>query len=79
MSSARCGGRRTDLHDLAERQPGRITIETIDIDEPAQIAALHERLAGQRLNMLFVNAGTTTQDEHVRGARASTALSTDGG
>ena len=41
-------------------------IESLDIDEPDQITALRDRLSGRILDMLFVNAGTTTRDEHVR-------------
>ena len=51
-------------------------IETIDICEPDQIAALRDRLSGRGFDMLFVNAGTTnnptetigevTTDEFVR-------------
>ncbi|SDA12750.1 SDR family NAD(P)-dependent oxidoreductase [Sphingomonas sp. NFR15] len=63
---------RTPLHDLADAHPGRVTIETLDIDVPDQIAALRERLSGATLEMLFVNAGTTTRDEHVRGGMVST-------
>jgi NAD(P)-dependent dehydrogenase (short-subunit alcohol dehydrogenase family) len=53
---------RTVLHELAERHPGRVAIEALDIDAPEQIAALRERFAGKALDMLFVNAGTTTRD-----------------
>ena len=59
-------GTRTKLHDLVEKHPGRVEIESLDIDEPDQIAALRDRLSGRVLDMLFVNAGTTTRDEHVR-------------
>jgi len=59
-------GPRTALHDLADRHPGRVGIETLDINEPDQIAALRERLAGRALDILFVNAGTTTHDQGVR-------------
>ena len=58
-------GTRTMLHDLAEDHEGRVEVETLDINEPEQIAALRHRLSGRVLDMLFVNAGTTTQDEHV--------------
>ncbi len=58
-------GTRTKLHDLAEDHEGRVEIETLDINEPNQIAALRNRLSGRVLDMLFVNAGTTTHDEHV--------------
>ncbi|MDH7638906.1 SDR family oxidoreductase [Sphingomonas oryzagri] len=64
--------RRTPLHDLADTQDGRVRLETLDINEPGQIAALRSRLAGEALDMLFVNAGTTTHDEHVHIGTVST-------
>lgn len=36
---------------------GRLEIETLDVTVPEQIAALRDRLAGRRLDLLFVNAG----------------------
>ncbi|WP_423368983.1 SDR family oxidoreductase [Burkholderia sp. LMG 32019] len=59
--TVREGSGRTKLHDLAERFTGRLDIETLDICEPAQLAALRERLSGRRFDMLFVNAGTTNE------------------
>jgi NAD(P)-dependent dehydrogenase (short-subunit alcohol dehydrogenase family) len=53
------GTARTKLHDLADAHPGRVEIETLDIREPEQLAALHGRLSGRSFDMLFVNAGTT--------------------
>jgi NAD(P)-dependent dehydrogenase (short-subunit alcohol dehydrogenase family) len=63
--TVRAGSGRTELHDLADAHPGRLDIETVDITEPAQIAALRERLAGRTFDVLFVNAGTTN-DERTR-------------
>jgi NAD(P)-dependent dehydrogenase (short-subunit alcohol dehydrogenase family) len=57
------GSGRTGLHDLAERYPGKIEIETVDITAPAQIAALHDRLAQRTFDLLFVNAGVTNEPE----------------
>jgi NAD(P)-dependent dehydrogenase (short-subunit alcohol dehydrogenase family) len=57
------GGARTKLHDLAEEHPGRIEIESLDIAEPDQIAALRERLSGRGFDILFVNAGTANYNE----------------
>jgi NAD(P)-dependent dehydrogenase (short-subunit alcohol dehydrogenase family) len=54
---------RTGLHDLADRFPGKTEIETVDVTVPAQIAGLHERLAGTTFDLLFVNAGVTNQPE----------------
>lgn len=42
--------------------PHQIEIETLDINDVGQIAALRERLSGRVLDMLFVNAGTTAED-----------------
>jgi NAD(P)-dependent dehydrogenase (short-subunit alcohol dehydrogenase family) len=49
---------RTKLHDLAAENPGHVEIETVDICEPEQIAALRARLSGRAFDILFVNAGT---------------------
>lgn len=50
--------RRTRLHDLADKNRNRVEIETVDICEPEQIAALRARLSGRVFDILFVNAGT---------------------
>ena len=42
--------------------PGRIVIELLDITRRKQIGALRERLAGQRFDVLFVNAGVANRD-----------------
>jgi NAD(P)-dependent dehydrogenase (short-subunit alcohol dehydrogenase family) len=47
----------TGLHDLAEAQADRITIEYLDITKRDQITALRRRLVGQGFDMLFVNSG----------------------
>lgn len=57
------GSGRTPLHDLALSCPGQIEVETVDVTEPAQIAALHSRLADRMFDLLFVNAGVTNQPE----------------
>jgi NAD(P)-dependent dehydrogenase (short-subunit alcohol dehydrogenase family) len=56
------GTGRTLLHALSDAHPGRVAIETLDIREPDQIAALRARLSGRRFDMLFVNAGITNRD-----------------
>ncbi len=53
------GKARTLLHDLADRSQNRLEIETVDICEPDQIAALRARLSGRMFDLLFVNAGVT--------------------
>ncbi len=56
------GKARTQLHDLADQYAGRVEIETLDMTEPEQIAALRQRLSGRTFDMLFVNAGITNRD-----------------
>ena len=60
---AGAGTARTPLHELADNYPGRLEIESLDITDPAQIASLHERLSGRSFAMLFVNAGTTSNEQ----------------
>jgi NAD(P)-dependent dehydrogenase (short-subunit alcohol dehydrogenase family) len=57
------GSARTKLHDLADEYEGRVEIESLDITEPDQIAALHDRLSGRSFDILFVNAGTANNNE----------------
>ena len=54
---------RTLLHDLADRSDGRVWVEHLDINEPAQLPPLHARLSQHRLDMLFVVAGITKNVE----------------
>ncbi len=49
----------TGLHELADAPDGRVQIESVDINIPEQVAALRSRLAGQRIDLLFVNAGVS--------------------
>src|SRR3984885_5400495 len=63
VGTVRPGAARTPLHDLADNYPGRLEIESLDITDPAQIASLRERLSGRSFAMLFVNAGTTSNEQ----------------
>ena len=53
----------TPLHEAAARSGGRITVEQLDITVAEQLPPLHDRLAGTELGILFVNAGTTNNQE----------------
>jgi NAD(P)-dependent dehydrogenase (short-subunit alcohol dehydrogenase family) len=64
-------GSGTKLHDLAERYPDSVRIEMLDLNIGGQIEALRVRLAGELLDMLFVNAGTTTDDPLARVSEVS--------
>ena len=66
------GDARTLLHDLADEHPGRVEIAPLDINEPAQIAALHGRLSDRRFEMLFHNAGIANANPHESVAEVST-------
>ena len=66
------GNARTKLHDLADAHEGRVQIESLDITEPEQIVALHDRLAGRNFDILFVNAGTTNKNQDETIADVST-------
>ena len=57
------GAGPTQLHDLAASSAGRLGVETVDITVPEQVAALHERLAQETFDLLFVNAGVTNGPE----------------
>ena len=65
VGTVRAESGRTKLHDLTSQFQERLEIETLDICEQTQVEALRERLSGRRFDMLFVNAGTTTQEEMV--------------
>ena len=54
---------RTKLHDLADEHEGRVEIESLDVTEPDQIAALHDRFTGRSFDILFVNAGTANSNQ----------------
>jgi NAD(P)-dependent dehydrogenase (short-subunit alcohol dehydrogenase family) len=63
VGTVRGGTTRTMLHDLAEEFPDRVAVEVLDINEPDQLAALRDRLSGRVFDMLFVNAGTTNNEQ----------------
>jgi len=68
VGTVRAGSARTGLHELAQQHPGRVGIEILDINDPAQIAALRQRLEGRAFQMLFVNAGVTNRETETIGA-----------
>jgi NAD(P)-dependent dehydrogenase (short-subunit alcohol dehydrogenase family) len=57
------GARPAALNDLARSPAGRLTVETVDITVPEQVAALRDRLARNRFDLLFINAGVTNGPE----------------
>lgn len=57
IGTVRSAGAKTGLHALADATEGRVRVEMVDINIPDQVAALRAQLAGERLDLLFVNAG----------------------
>ena len=53
------GNRKTKLHELANEFQDKLAVESVDITDVAQIAALKNRLTGKVFDLLFVNAGVT--------------------
>lgn len=47
------------LHELAEKSRGALRIERLDVNDPAEIARLDQRLDAATLDLLFVNAGVS--------------------
>ncbi|MBP1181274.1 SDR family oxidoreductase [Methylobacterium sp. PvR107] len=52
---------RTPSAQLGRLSAEALRIETADIDDDAGVAALHDRLAGQCFDLIFVVAGVATQ------------------
>ena len=52
-----------ELGALQSRYTGNLEVETVNIAEAASVRALRERLAGRRIDVLFVNAGICTAHE----------------
>ncbi len=55
-------GSGTALDDLVAEADGRLDIEVVDFTDPAEVRALRGRLASDRFDLLFVNAGVKNDD-----------------
>lgn len=58
VATVREGSADTALHALRREHPA-LHIETVDIDLPEQVAALHARLQDHMFDLLYLNAGVT--------------------
>ena len=54
-------GKRTKLHELAEKWNGKLQIQYLDITIPTQVERLKSNLNGESLDLLFVNAGVANE------------------
>ena len=66
----------TELHALAAASGGGVTVETVDINHAEQLAALRRRLAGETIDVLFVNAGISLGHDETVGAVSTEAFTT---
>ena len=57
IGTVRAANPLTGLHALAAEIVDRVRVEIVDINIPEQVAALRQRLTGERIDLLFVNAG----------------------
>ena len=62
------------LEQLAIRYPQQLTVESVDITEPQQVIALHQRLGNWQFDMLFVNAGAKNDDRETTAAVSTAAF-----
>jgi NAD(P)-dependent dehydrogenase (short-subunit alcohol dehydrogenase family) len=60
-------GKRTELHELAERNPKALQVENVEITDSAQIAAFKKRLLGKSFDLLFVCAGISNPRDELIG------------
>ncbi|GAA4551094.1 SDR family NAD(P)-dependent oxidoreductase [Amycolatopsis samaneae] len=55
-------GDDAELRANAHTRSGRLSVESLEMTSPEQLAALRERLAGSRFDLLFVNAAIDRGD-----------------
>jgi NAD(P)-dependent dehydrogenase (short-subunit alcohol dehydrogenase family) len=51
-----------ELQAGADASQGRLSVQSLEMNDPGQLAALRERLDGHRLDLLFVNAAVDRGD-----------------
>ena len=57
IGTVRAGGQPGGMQSLAAEAGAQVRVETVDINVAEQVAALRSRLQGERIDLLFVNAG----------------------
>ncbi len=61
IATARAPERAPELEGLRAGNEGRVTVEQLDVADPASVTALAGRLGGHHLDVLFVVAGVGSQ------------------
>lgn len=67
IATVRDASHPSGLHDCLAVSGEALTIETVDILSPPEIASLRQRLSGRSLDLLFVSAGVTNRREETIG------------
>jgi NAD(P)-dependent dehydrogenase (short-subunit alcohol dehydrogenase family) len=57
------GTARTALHEAADASEGALEVEVLDMTDDDQLTALRGRLAGRRLDLVFVNGAIANDDD----------------
>jgi len=70
IATAREPAKASDLNQSGTKYPGRLRIEALDVAQPATVAALGQKLAGEKIDVLVNNAGTA-------GTKRKTTLEAD--
>jgi NAD(P)-dependent dehydrogenase (short-subunit alcohol dehydrogenase family) len=70
------GDAATGLHALAAAQAAAVSVETVDINIPEQVATLRKKLDGTRIDLLFVNAGIANGPAETLPATTTDAFTT---
>jgi NAD(P)-dependent dehydrogenase (short-subunit alcohol dehydrogenase family) len=71
IATVRQAGADSPLQQAGAGASGRLEIESVDINEPGQVAALRRKLAGRSIDVLMVNAGVMNQRDEQIGAVAT--------
>jgi NAD(P)-dependent dehydrogenase (short-subunit alcohol dehydrogenase family) len=63
IATARTLGKAEALQQLAQANPGRLDIETLDVADPESVKALARAVDGRTIDVLFVVAGISMQGD----------------
>jgi NAD(P)-dependent dehydrogenase (short-subunit alcohol dehydrogenase family) len=74
IATVRTADPPTGLHALAAGAGDRVRVEMVDITIPEQVAALRGLLAGERIDLLFVNAGISNGEGETVGQTSTEAF-----
>jgi NAD(P)-dependent dehydrogenase (short-subunit alcohol dehydrogenase family) len=76
IGTVRSAAPPTGLHALAAEAGEQVRVEMVDINVPDQVAALRQRLAGERIDLLFVNAGISNGESETVALTTTAAFAT---